>query len=290
MPVNLSWPSAPGAGLAGSYNGLTFDPGGLSGFALDTMQGLDDLPDVRHGDLPRGQDDGAFLAVDLLGERIITLTLHVLADEASYPTRVAGLKSAFMPQRSAELPLYARGSTVLVNCRTTKARIPQDVNTPGGYGVATIELTASDPRIYDANLTTIAVPVAVAGSGFRFPMTFPLTFGTAGTGGTFTATNLGNFPTKPTVHITGPVDNPRLEHTDSGKVITLAISLASGDYLDLDFNTRTIILNGTASRRNALVGGSAWWDILPGVNRMRYSANTVLLGSVATVTFRSAWI
>lgn len=292
MPVAVGPAVAPIADLlSGSYNGLQFDSfGQASDIAVAEHTGLDDLPVLLTSDVHRSQDDGSYLGFDYAGERVVTLKLMILGDEVTYRTLVDALRDAFSPRRSTELPLYFLGSTRLVFCRPTKRRPAFDHLNAAGFGVVDVELTATDPRIYDADLTTVSVPVATSSGGFTFPITFPLAFGSAGAGGTFQLDNIGNWSSPLSIHIAGPVDNPRIEHVDQGKTLRFAGSLSATDYLDIDTANHSIVLNNQASRRGWLTSDSAWFDIRPGINNLRYAANSVAVGSVATVSFRSAWL
>jgi hypothetical protein len=131
--------------------------------------------------------------------------------------------------------------------------------------------------------TTWAAPV-VAGA------TWSWTWGTGGSAGAVTVTNLGNFPTRPIVAIAGPVDNPQLQNGSTGEFVQFALSLTASDVLTVDFDAHSVLLNGTASRRNTLTSTSKWWELAPGTTQVLYSANTTQVGSVATMTFRSAWV
>jgi len=275
--------------LAGSFQGMAFGPG--SSIHVAGVSGLEDLPSVRSADVPRAAGHGSYRGRDLLSERTIVMKFVMFADTpAAYRTLRRALAAATVPLNS-ESPLYLLDNTQLIYVRPRRRQLPYDAEFDRRAGEATVEFVATDPRIYDATLTSVTKGVAAASGGFTFPITFPLTFGVSTAGsGTFQVNNIGNFNTRPSVRITGPVDNPRLEHTDQGKIIQLAISLGATDYVDIDFATRNIILNGTASRRSTLTPSSQWWDLQPGINNIRYAANSLATGSTATLTFRSAWV
>lgn len=278
--------------LAGSYNGLAFGVAGVDP-RLDviTFTGFHDLPGMRSADVPRGNDDGGFSGPDWLDERTVQLGLRVLAaDNATYLAQLQAIKAAFTRSATVELPLYLWDSTRLIYCRVRKRSIPEDTLWRATFGEAQMELVASDPRIYDVNLLTATVPVAVASGGRTYPRLYPLTYGVTGGGGTFQMTNIGGYASKATAHIAGPIDSPRIEATDQGRKVQLAISLGATDFLDIDFKSRSIVLNGQASRRSALTSDSAWFDVQPGLNNLRFAESTATAGGVLTFSFRSAWI
>ena len=258
---------------------------------LAASSGSTTCPLSRAIDTPKDGDHGSFQNRDYLGERTITMALEIFADTAQlYRNLVDSVIAATIVQ-PVELPLFLYNSTRLIYCRPRRRSIPYDAENLRRSGEATIEFVATDPRIYDAIPTQLTQSVAVVSSGRTYNRVYPMTYGAAlGGSGTFQVTNTGTFPTRPTVHITGPVDNPRFEATDQSKKIELAITLAATDYIDIDFMARSVVLNGTASRRSLMTPDSAWFEILPGVNNLRYSANTTQTGSTMTLAYRSAWI
>jgi hypothetical protein len=285
-----------GPGLSGAFNGLAFGiPPSSSDpppwIDVDTFIGFDDLPVIRSSDAPRANDHGSFPGSDWAEARFMQLGLHVMAgDHLQYRQAMDSIRAAFTTSL-VELPLYIWDSTRVVFCKVRKRHIPTDPSWDQVEGTALMELSATDPRIYDAQPLQTYAQVATPVGGLLFPVTFPMTFGVATAGsGTFQAINSGNFETRPTARIYGPIDNPRIEHSDLGLKIDLAISLATGDYLDIDFGARSITLNGTASRRYVLTGDSTWFALVPGLNNLRFAANSVSTTGLLSFSWRSAWL
>jgi hypothetical protein len=154
------------------------------------------------------------------------------------------------------------------------------VITPAGAG----EVTYIDKASFAPGASTTWAAPAYSGA------VFPVTFGSAGTAGVVNAVNNGNFPTRPVIVIAGPVDNPILQNLTTGQYVQFAISLGVADTLTLDFDLHTVLLNGTASRRNTMTPSSQWWELAPGTTQILYGANTTQVGSIATVTYRNAWM
>src|SRR5687767_6925534 len=205
--------------------------GAGTSYKVRQVDGLD-LPSVRSSDDDRPQDHGRFAGHDLLGGREVVLELEIVAaSHAALEAAVAALRAATVPQES-ELPLsfqlIGQGNR-RVNCRPRRVRYPIDTRYALHSPRATVQLVATDPRIYDDTLTSQSVGLPTAEGGMTFPATFPLTFGTVSSGGTIAAVNAGNFPTRPVATITGPVDNPRIENVTAGRTMRLAISLVAGD-------------------------------------------------------------
>lgn len=132
------------------------------------------------------------------------------------------------------------------------------------------QLRAADPRKYGVDLKTVVEPLQEPQSGRRYKKTFAYSYYTVGTSNDFEVVNEGSFNTNGVITIRGPVTNPYVEHVDSGKTLGLKIALEPGDTLSLDLDTRKILLNGTASRKNALTRTSQWFKIEPGTNILRF--------------------
>ena len=278
---------------SGSYNGLVWGP--TTQFHIAKIAGAMDIPGIRASDTLKAFQHGHFRGVDLSAGRVVDLTLALIGVDYNdfFNNLVPAVENAFVPQVSSaatELPLLLFNSTRVIFCRPRKRAMAYDAGNYQRVGTVDVQLVASDPRVYDANQQVINIPVAVSSSGASWPWVWPVAWGTAGTGGIVSVTNAGNFATRPVISIKGPVDNPVLTNATAGQSVQFVLSLVSTDTLVVDFDAHSVILNGTASRRSSMVAGSQWWEIAPGVSQIQYSANTVQVGSIATVTFRSAWV
>ena len=273
----------------GSFNGLSWGP--LTKYHVSAVSGLDDLPPIRTFDAPRPGDQGEFRGTDLLAARTIVLEVLMLGDNnADYYALAEALRTTFL-LNVAELPLLFFNSTRLVNVRCRRRSIPYDAGRLMRTGSAAIELLASDPRIYDANVANLSTGMAQSGGGMTFNATFNLAFGTSGSGGLIQVTNAGTFAVRPILTVTGPVDTPILQNVTAGKKLRFNLSLASTDTLIVDLDARTVLLNGTASRRSSLSADSQWWEIAPGTSTLSYTnAGAFQAASTLTFPFSSAWI
>lgn len=149
---------------------------------------------------------------------------------------------------------------------------------------------APDPRRYDDTETvlTLTPPTGAAG-GLTLPATVPLTLATAGgPRSATTVTNAGTIATRPIVAFNGPLVDPQIANVTAGRSLSLSITLAAGDQIVADFDRRTVLLNGSASRSSALTDSAAWWELAPGGNDLAMAAG----GGTgnATIRYRSAWL
>lgn len=253
------------------------------------------LPGIRTTEHMRPFDHGAFLSSEYLTPRTWSAEIAVRGDTASEAmansdtlnqawyfdaTAVASFDTATyvvvkMPGQVARR-LYGRP-------RRNAADLSSIVN---ARGEAKLEFYAADPRWYSDTLNQATFNTAVAVSGKGFNKSFDYGWGGSGTNGSLSAVNAGNFPTFPQITLTGPLTNIVLTNETTGKALTITYTLLAGETLVIDFNAKTILLNGTASRYYAKSG--VWWMLQPGANSVRMTVNA---GSgQGVMSWRDAWL
>lgn len=113
-----------------------------------------------------------------------------------------------------------------------------------------LHLEQNDPAAYDVANRLVVASAPTASGGMPFPMIFPIPFGAGVVGGNVAATNAGNFPTWPTLSITGPISGPVVGNATRGEWLFFeTLNVAAGDTL--------IIECDPAGPRTATVGGSS---------------------------------
>lgn len=263
-------------------------------WVVEEEDGWSSSPPVRVAADEREADDGAYDTVSYYGARLITLT-----GRADAPDK-AGMQAA--KRRLAKVCSDLRAGLKALSCAETDAtryawvRRGADVKVKDqGARMFSWQLTllAPDPRKVgglEALATGLANPAG--GAGATFPWTFPLVFaGAAGATGAITVTNSGDYPSRPVLRIAGPVTGPVVENITTGQKLRLTgISLGAADYLDVDMDARTVVLNGSASRRGTIASESEWWSLAPGDNLVRFGAAAYNAGALLTVTYRDAWV
>lgn len=275
------------------YNGLLL--GGTTDYSISQIDGLLDIPALTSGDQVLLRRHGLHPGDDFLQGRAVTVTLEIYASsDSAFETAMDNLLDAVVPG-GAEIPLVfqvpgvAGGSKSLIYARPRRRSLGVNWSYYHRVPTMTIEFEATDPRVYSASESSDSVAVATTSGGLTFNATPDFSFGVAGTGGTIQATNSGNFATGAVFTVNGPCTNPRIENLTSGKTIEIDITLATGSYLTVDTEARTVLLNGTASRYSSLTSTSEWFDLDPGTNEVKYRATTAT-GSTLDAAWRSAWV
>jgi hypothetical protein len=299
MPIVLPPPTTgpPGAPpsnalcVDGSFNGFRWSLTDQTAHAyLLTQDGLEDLPPLRRTDAPRGQAVGWFSGPAFADARTVTLQFLLRGfDDGTLQTNIATFLAATVPQ-DAPLPLSLLCSTRVLFAKVNKRTNPYDRERFQGFPRPTVEFLCPDPRLYSATVNLLRGGLATVSGGLTFPATMPATFPGGAPGAPLQATNAGDTDAGCVAVISGPVDFPKLTNGRTGESILLNLSLASSDTLTIDTDQRTVLLNGSASRRAALDPSSRWWQLKPGANPILYTANTTAVGSTVLLSWRSAWI
>jgi hypothetical protein len=255
---------------------------------LTEMQGWDS-PDQRAEYTPREADHGAWAAPVYLSQRPITLAGKI---ETS---GLAALDSA-MDQLIAACALTDTTLTVYETTpkQATVRRSGSPLLRPITDRIAEYSLlvTAADPRRYSTTLLSQSTALPSVTGGLTLPVTLPVTISATTVAGSITLTNSGSMATRPTLTIAGPVTTPTIVAALPGGSVTqiaYGATLQAGDVLVIDSAARTVVLNGTASRRLYFSGT---WPEIPAGSSVTYSWSSPVYdpSALLTGTCRSAWL
>lgn len=259
------------------------------------------MPDVRDIDVNRLDDDGAWKTrQENVGKRILTLNLWVLARPGLPADElISDLKRAFQKDNDPKpfrfhwplgFDLGSTGNDVRRVDAYVRGRIEslEHQNNTGAFPVI-VEMACIDPRVYEDELRSFTVATAVDNVGREYPRVYPLTY-QEGFSGIVVANNVGNFNTRPTARIDGPCTSPRIENVTTGQLLRLRTELLEDQFLEIDFDARSILLNGTANRYGDKVISSTFFDVIPGENSIRFAAEAFQEGAQLTFRWRSAWL
>jgi len=285
--------------------------------AYPVVQFLDGfgIPDTRNDDVPIPQDFGMVASPQFLDGRTMSIGIAVTGStEQEVVERSADLMRAWSPIRN-----YQDGDVIIPLCfsldGSTVYRVwGKPLRAEMGYGLllrtrsayspfndfAQCEFLATDPRIYSNDIHAVAVAAGVTTGGFPvaagFPFAFPQGFG-ASNPSTVTANNAGNFPVYPvlTVQAVGAalINQPiTITNNTTGLSLTVYAQVTGGNYLEIDINKRTILLNGdpTQTRMSTYdFKNSDWWALEPGDNVISWVVGSGSNGTL-TVSHRDAWM
>ncbi len=264
-----------------------------SAFAIVQVEGLADIPDVRTGDMTRLRRHGESPGDDFLSGRTVVLTVEIEADtDTAFNAAVSALSAATRPGLAEDaiffrIPGVAGGARRYFYGRARRRSLPVALDFYYRIPTAVIEFRATDPRLYGDAITLQTSLPAIIG-GWQFPEVPPITFGSSGTTGNISTVVDGTFSTPPVFRIDGPITSPSIFHVQSGKTLALNLTLASGEFLIIDADDRTVLLGGTASRYSSLTSPQ-FFDLEPGQNDLQFRA-AVTSAATLSLTYRPAWV
>lgn len=155
-----------------------------------------------------------------------------------------------------------------------------------------ITFLCPDPSFRDEVATEINV--SSFEGGFSFPMEFDIDFGTVGQEAT--VNNIGDLPTPILATFNGPVTNPVLENVTTGQQISVVISIATGERLEINtaFGQKSVILydtlNNPTSYFSAVDPTSDFFMLQQGENVLSYASSGSAGNDVLMVKYYNRYV
>lgn len=255
------------------------------------IDGWSDGPQTAGSVVQRSADHGGWAAAQYYAPR--TMTLRVMAsapDQATRDQASAALHLA-VPVNDLATLVYNEPVPKQAYVRLNAgANITETRMTLTDVQFA-IPLIAPDCRKYE---TAVQSPQALLPSPLANPLILPFASGLPVTlpaafsaeTSSVVAVNSGNFETRPTITITGPVTNPAAVNASTGQSVSFSgLVMAQGDVMVLDTDNRQSTLNGNFYPADPT---SSWWVLWPGANTIQLGGSTAG-GATLQVSFQSAW-
>lgn len=265
------------------YGGVLMGTGTL--YVVESMEGLDDMPELRTDDTDRQDDHGAVPGLDLLPARTILGSIAI--DEASHANIMAKYRTlavAMAPSKILTPFVYQRPGEVKKQCfvRPRRRSLPSTYDVAHGLSRGALQWLAPDPRIY-ALVEKSQV----------------ITIGAGATSASASITNAGGFRTAPRFTVAGTGTNPRiavsLQTADpdgtnfNGKTTAVDFAMGAGDTFAISARLKTITLNGAQGYQYKRTD-SAWFELMPGSQTITVSRTGTTGTQTYTVFWYDAWI
>jgi hypothetical protein len=287
-------PSLPAYGMA--FNGYVWGPN--TNLEIKQLDGID-LPTVRTGDAARPRDHGLFRGLDVMAGREVIVTAELHQKVGSFQEAEQALAAATVPGGTEDTPLYLNlpgYGTLASMARVRKRQMPRDVQLSlGNLGKVSLLFACDDPRWYGPTLSESVTPPSTT-LGFKFPLTFNMSFGGGSVSGAMSVTNLGNIETRPLLTVEGPCQNPSITNVSApgSPNLTFNMTIASGAKLviDTDLHTATYYTAGStlgSTRLGTLMYGSQWWTLPVGASTIQFLSGATGEGRLV-VNFASAYL
>lgn len=254
-------------------------------YGITKLEGLA-KPDVRSGNTDKAQFPGAWIGMNQLKPRQITVTLDIMKTTTeTLPQVVAPLRGMCSTEGSTEYPLWLQlPGFPLVCCMARVLKAPRNWDVLADLGGlikdAPIMFEATDPYFYLAPTTSTSIGLPSPASGMVFPVSFNLSFGGGITPNEATVTNAGNVTCFPVLVFNGPCINPTCANTSIAGTPTLSfdIQLFSGDQLVVDCSTGAVLYYASGSSvgvplPNIVNSGSEFWGLPPGSSVVAFNSH-----------------
>lgn len=256
---------------------------------VENQDGIHTMPAVRNVGVERSNDHGSIPAYTFNSDRIVAFDLKVKGDYgADIWQKVSYLRKIFQAQATrigrTEEPLYFKrpGQPVkyaLVRC--TRRDLPSNYMTATGLATASIELQATDPRIYSAVGSTGTI---TANAGATAATQVAMLMAGDHADGAF-----------PTLVINGPSTDAIVGNaTDDNRQLKLQIALAAGHKVRVNMKTQKVekdVGAGYVEDYTIIKNDSQWWKLRPGVNQITYNraAGNTGLSSSVDLSWNDTW-
>jgi hypothetical protein len=241
-------------------------------------------PTVREVTAALPTRDGDYDTTALFGPRVVTIAGSAIASSMGSRQAALTVLAHWCQPRLRPRLVYAVDAD-----RTPLAIGLRGSQMSGPYNDAHISAfqvswVAPNPIAYSLvqNSATIAPQQAAAIGGRTYPLTFPRTYPPAGPGGSGegTVTNNGDYLTWPLLRIYGPCTNPAVYWVSppgGAVVFGGGLSVAAGDYLEVDTFAQTALINGLvgSSRYSSLdFTQTVWQPFFSGQTVLRFAPTT----------------
>ncbi|MER7280423.1 hypothetical protein ABT369_38900 [Dactylosporangium sp. NPDC000244] len=247
-----------------------FEGWGSPGSTLEVVQRSGD-----HG----GWDGDAFLK-----PRIVSLKGMLAA-----PTAAAAQDALSRLNQAVSLALSPLTVTEAGLARTCMVRRQDDVLASAVSAREyewSAQVVAPDPRKYTAWSAAVTGLPSSTG-GLTWPVTWPVVWAATVTTGVLSVVNAGDIGSRPVLRIDGPCQRPRVALVGTGQVLAWDLTLDVGQWLDVDTDRHTSLLNGQVSR-SGMMTSRGWFEIT-GAQEIQFTADVYDPAALLTVTYRSAW-
>jgi hypothetical protein len=260
-------------------------------------------PDIRTVYNPLPGTDGTAGGAGYLGSRTVSLDLQILGGRSPDDGQVHDaywyqqqLTAMTHPSRRPALTISRNGGLFSGQVYTMALRGNPYTIPYGRRAGAMLEMQMSftaPAGLLEGPLQSITSRLAGAHDGdWKFPMTFPYSFGEGGSLHPFVDVAVGGgAPVAPIVYITGPCTNPSVSTDDGEWFEFTGLTLLSGQTVQIDMDAGTILVAAPDAQVAAetysayhLVNWTrtTFWRWLPGTHTVRYLASS----GIVTVQWR----
>lgn len=239
-------------------------------------------------------DDGGWAGAEFREVVAVNFGITIRGTSAAdWQAKHWDLEAAFDPVGTAadEVELrWCTGGTEYCMFGRPRGLSPEIKNLRTGRIANSASFSALDPSIYSGTEHVISTGLPAWSGGLTVPVTVPVTIPQTQIAGFAEAANAGKRSARLLLRIDGPVERPSITVvTADGVPVTLYLDtvLEEGQWLDIDTAARSVVLNGFITRLRDAYGD--WPLVWPGVNELRWRAETYNPDALLTARWRDRW-
>jgi hypothetical protein len=273
-----------------TFGGFTFDDQAVSGFTLADISGWYRGAPSRRGDSirKRPQNDGAFGSARFFRDgRVITVEGSYIGSSIAdaYEARDAlealqadGLSSDF----TVTDELGTRSATVELLTEPTP-----DEGLFSPFFKFAFDVFAADSRKYGPE-EVVSTGLPTSGSGITYPITYPISYGTAGDPGRVVVSNAGRFETFSLFEISGGLDAGfELKDISTGRRLRFERLVPLGSTVFVNPRTGRAYLDVPSNDVTGFLTVREWWSVPAGVSQEIQFSSWGGVSGVPTLTART---
>lgn len=240
------------------------------------VTGLDQAP-IRTSEATYEGRDGGILNAVHEDMRKVIVTGIIYGGTSPIQTLLEALKANYAPSAVAQ-PFYIQPGSITqrqVYAKSLGFNYPWSTDLRTNKVTFTITLQAEDPTIYGTTLYDTPGALQGVAPGHAYNYGYNYNYGSSVFIGQTYLVNNGTKPVGFYAIIRNPsaqVVNPRILSDTMSTQVTTSISAGSNDILIFDFYNESLLLNG--SNRHASIGNEGWFLLQPGINSIRFQADS----------------
>lgn len=250
------------------------------------------FPAIRENVVDRVGVSGTRDFTETYGASVVSLVLQAVpTDGVSVQTHVDAVRAFMHPRKRPTITWEPVGAPErFYSVRPGNAANALNMRSlRGGTVQLQLQFKAPDGRAFSTDITSVVLePNTGAGGGRTYPLVYPRDYEYVPPDGNFTDGG-GNTETFPTVVIEGPVANPVVTNGDYGAVGFADYSILQDETITLDFNEKTAVKNDGTNLRGELTYRD-WWAVQPGENEFRFDTEVFSTTTLATISWRAAYL
>ncbi len=247
------------------------------------VDGMDGAP-VDGQVVQRAGDHGGYPTPQFYAPRPITLRIQASAQTQALRDAARALLQQAIPV--SDLATWVYGEPVPKTLQVRRSgRITESY--PNVLEVVfDVGLIAPDPRKYGSSYS-FSVNTNSQTLGISTPFATPITLPAQPPPGSLTVVNGGNFETRPSITITGPITGPGVYNQTTGQLLSFSeLAMGAGDTLTLDFLDHIAYLDGAAIPPDLW---ASWFSLAPGTSQVVLQGSNSG-GATMTISYQDAWM